>query len=61
MIRILGFVTVFGLASSAWAGFNHLIVNFQQIPTLDDIGLGALIALVGGVAGWVLRKRSSRK
>jgi hypothetical protein len=33
---------------------------FQSVPTLDEIGLGALIALVAGVAGWTIR-RSKRK
>ncbi|MBP8139580.1 MAG: IPTL-CTERM sorting domain-containing protein [Burkholderiales bacterium] len=31
-----------------------------SIPTLDEVGLGALIALVAGVAGWAIRKRSRR-
>lgn len=34
---------------------------FQAVPTLDEIGLGALIALVAGVAGWSVRKRAGRK
>ena len=40
--------------------FNSL--NFLvAIPTLDEIGLGLLIALVAGVAGWAVRKRGGRR
>jgi len=45
-------------AGTAWAGMNQLI--FFAVPTLDEIGLGALIALVAGVAGWAVRKRTRR-
>jgi hypothetical protein len=31
---------------------------FQSIPTLDEVGLGLLIALVAGVAGWAVRRKS---
>ena len=34
---------------------------FTSVPTLDEVGLGVLIALVAGVAGWVVRKRSGRR
>lgn len=43
----------------AFAQFNEAVF-FQSVPTLDEIGLGALIALVAGVAGWAIR-RSKRK
>jgi len=33
---------------------------FQSIPTLDEVGLGLLIALVAGVAGWAVRRRSRK-
>lgn len=46
-------------AVPAQAGFNGSVF-LQSIPTLDEIGLGALIALVAGGAGWALR-RSRRK
>ncbi|MCC6377740.1 MAG: hypothetical protein IT519_02885 [Burkholderiales bacterium] len=32
-----------------------------QVPTLDEVGLGALIALVAGAAGWAARKHSKRR
>jgi hypothetical protein len=35
-------------------------VFFQSIPTLDEVGLAALIALVAGVAGWAAGRRSRR-
>lgn len=47
------------MAPPAWAGANNLIF-FNAIPTLDEIGLGALIALVAGVAGWAVRRRGGR-
>lgn len=47
------------MAPPAWAGANNLIF-FSSIPTLDEIGLGALIALVAGVAGWAVRRRGGR-
>jgi hypothetical protein len=30
---------------------------FTQVPALDDVGLIALVALVGGVGGWLARRR----
>ena len=48
------------VSSPAWALLNNAFL-FQAVPTLDEIGLGALIALVAGVAGWSVRKRSGRK
>ena len=47
------------LATPAWAGTNNLSF-LTSVPTLDEIGLGALIALVAGVAGWALRRRGRR-
>ena len=35
-------------------------VFFQSVPTLDELGLGLLIALVAGVAGWDVRRRSRK-
>ncbi|HVJ73983.1 MAG TPA: IPTL-CTERM sorting domain-containing protein [Casimicrobiaceae bacterium] len=51
---------LFALAAApAMAQFNEAIF-FQAIPTLDEIGLGALIAIVAAAAGWAIR-RSKRK
>ena len=47
------------VAAPAWAGANSGFV-FSSIPTLDEVGLGALIALVAGVAGWAVRRRNRR-
>ena len=58
MIRILAFVGTIAASSPAWSAFNNLFV--APVPTLDEIGLGALIALVAGVAGWAVRRRSRR-
>ncbi|HET9339163.1 MAG TPA: IPTL-CTERM sorting domain-containing protein [Casimicrobiaceae bacterium] len=60
MSRFAPLVAWTALSSApALAQFNA--ANFlQSIPTLDEFGLGALIALVAGVAGWAIR-RSKRK
>ncbi len=60
MIRYATFALAAGASSPAWALLNNAFV-FQAVPTLDEVGLGVLIALVAGVAGWAVRKRSGRK
>lgn len=60
MIRSALFVGAIVASSPAWSALNNMFV-FQTIPTLDEVGLGVLIALVAGVAGWAVRKRSGRK
>ena len=60
MIRIATFVAGAVASSPAWALLNNAFA-FKSVPTLDEIGLGVLIALVAGVAGWAVRKRSGRK
>lgn len=47
------------LAAPAWAGTNSLVF-LNAIPTLDEIGLGTLIALVAAAAGWAVRRRHRR-
>ncbi|MBK6804184.1 MAG: IPTL-CTERM sorting domain-containing protein [Betaproteobacteria bacterium] len=59
MIRSALFVGAIVVSSPAWSAFNNMFV--ASVPTLDEVGLGALIALVAGVAGWAVRKRSGRK
>jgi len=49
------------VAPSAHAGMLNSASFFTSVPTLDEVGLGVLIALVAGVAGWVVRKRSGRR
>ena len=60
MVRIATFVVAAAASTPAWALLNNAFV-FQAVPTLDEIGLGVLIALVAGVAGWAVRKRSGSK
>ena len=48
-----------GLSSPAWAGSAK--GGLSSIPTLDEIGLGVLIALVAGIAGWAVRRRGGGK
>lgn len=47
------------LAAPARAGTNSLVF-LNAIPTLDEIGLGTLIALVAAAAGWAVRRRHRR-
>jgi len=45
--------------TSAWAGI--ISVNFGlSVPTLDEGGLVALVALVGVVGGLIARRRSRK-
>jgi len=47
------------VAPVAHAGINDGFF-FQTIPTLDEVGLGLLIALVAGIAGWAVRRKSRK-
>jgi len=47
------------LAAPAWAGNNNANF-FASVPTLDEVGLAALIALVAGVPGWAAGRRSRK-
>ena len=49
------------LPSAPAAAQANDFVFLESVPTLDEVGLGLLIALVAGVAGWVVRKRSGRR
>ena len=48
------------LPATALAGTINGASFFSSIPTLDEVGLGVLIALVAGVAGWAVRRRSRK-
>ena len=48
-------------APSVFAGGFNAVSFVSSIPTLDEIGLGLLIAVIAGVAGWAVRKRSGRR
>ena len=56
MHRLTALMLLAVVALPAWAGANGLVF-LQQVPTLDEVGLGALIALVGVFAGWSVRRR----
>jgi len=60
MARIASLVALIFVTTPAWSAFNGSAFVQTSIPTLDEVGLGALIALVAGVAGWAVRKRSRR-
>lgn len=60
MARIASFIALVSVTSPAWSAANALAFVYPAVPTLDEFGLGALIALVAGVAGWAVRKRSRR-
>jgi hypothetical protein len=60
MIRLAVLVTAIAASAPAWSQFNNAFAIPSPVPTLDEIGLGALIALVAGVAGWAVRRRSRR-
>jgi hypothetical protein len=62
MTKLAAALSFAAWSSPAWAGGTNgsFFLSFQAVPTLDEVGLGALIALVAGVAGWVIRRRSRR-
>ena len=49
------------LALPAWAASVNSAFFFESVPTLDEVGLGALIALVAAVGGWAVRRRARRE
>lgn len=53
--RTLG-IALASVAGPALAQFNS-VTFINNIPTLDEFGLTALIALVAGVGGWLARRR----
>ena len=59
MNRRIAAAAIATLAVPAWAGKNGASF-FTSIPTLDEVGLAALIALVAGVAGWAAGRRSRK-
>lgn len=49
------------IAATPVAALANNAFFFVKVPTLDEVGLATLIALVAGVAGWAARQRSKRK
>ncbi|CAG0990922.1 hypothetical protein BURK1_02259 [Burkholderiales bacterium] len=60
LIRLAAFAVAAAASTPAWALMNNAFL-FVAVPTLDEVGLGLLIALVAGVAGWAVRRRSGRR
>ena len=60
MKKAVAAVALFALATTpAWAGFVRAVGSFG-VPTLDEGGLVALVALVGVVGGLIARRRSRK-
>jgi hypothetical protein len=60
MSRLAAVLALLAAALPAQAQFNELIL-LRAIPTLDEVGLGVLIGLVGAAAGWAIGRRNRRK
>ena len=56
MARFVIGITLAFASLGAFAQTNDILF-LPNIPTLDDVGLGALIALVAAIGGWVVRRR----
>lgn len=57
MRRLLALLPIV-VSAPAFAGAATNAANFfTSVPTLDEVGLGGLIAVIAGVAGWSLRRR----
>jgi hypothetical protein len=54
------FAVSISMAGQAWAAANGSAFLYAPVPTLDEVGLSALIAVVAGIAGWALRRRGRR-
>ena len=61
MNRVVAFALALSIAGVASAGQTNSAFFFIEVPTLDEVGLAALIATVAGVAGWVVRRRGLRQ
>ena len=59
MDKVASAVVLAGISAPGRAGANNLIF-LTSIPTLDEVGLGALIARVAAAAGWAVRWRNRK-
>ena len=61
MKKAVAAVALFALATTpAWAGLVRTVGSILGVPTLDEGGLVALVALVGVVGGLIARRRSRK-
>lgn len=60
MRRLAAAFALLVASAPASAQFNELLI-LSSIPTLDEVGLGVLIGLVGAAAGWAIGRRNRRK
>ena len=64
MKRAVAFAAAAVLAAAPGIAFAGLVANsvnfLLSVPTLDEVGLGGLIAVTAGVAGWSLRRRKRK-
>lgn len=60
MRRIVALSSALSFALPSWAGQTNGTFFLASVPTLDEVGLAALIATVAGVAGWAMRRRGRR-
>lgn len=56
--KLLGVLALASFPMAALAQVNMAVT--QSIPTLDEVGLAGLVAAVGAVGGWILKKRSKK-
>jgi hypothetical protein len=60
LLNKIYFFLLVAVASPAFAAVGNGVVFVQPVPTLDEIGLGSMVALVAGAAGWMLRRRRKK-
>lgn len=62
MCYVLRYMLFLLIASPAFAlPVNSAVFVATPIPTLGEIGLGGLVALVAGVGGWAIRRIQNKK
>jgi IPTL-CTERM motif len=56
-VRIAMVAIGIGAVTSAFAGANQMFVAPVSAPTLDEVGLGLLVVLLGVVGGLFARRK----